>query len=341
MSEFKKLNQEEITEEQFDPIYTREPKITKCKFCGKKILTEAETETTWTGILLSVVLFLLFNIFSIVLILVLIPLTQKTNHRCPSCLNIIGECNFYDLISLSDKVISFTVGSFALIISKKQLLGLFTFLFILILFFVKFYTIDTSLKFIDETFDEFYSECSPEKFQNVATFAQAKNFCHSYRYSCVQWEGNIVRIDYEQSFMSRYRLSILVKMRTEVHSQDGDLYLKVNEYEYEKYKNVFYQINRGDRIAFNATIIDEGSERNAPFLDLFGVSIVTNEENKGKIEIDPHIHHNGRYSLDKEIKKNSDHVIHKDEAIYDDINMKEFVVDKEVNIDEKQHETYH
>ena len=351
MSEFKKLkNDEEVAQEIVKEIqFTREPIIVDCKYCKSKILTDVDHETTYTGIIISIILLLLLNIFAIPLILILIPLTKNSNHRCPSCLNKIGECNFYDRISLSDKVISLTLGSFAIVISKKHLLGIFTFILLLTIFILEFKSIDTSrLGFIDESFDDFYKTCNPEKYSNRRTHTETSLFCSSYRYSKVQWDGYVVRVDYDNSFFAKYRISILVKMRVEDKSQDGDLYLKITDRQYNQLKDVIYEINRGIRVEFNATIISEGNERSVPILDAFGLEIFQDDLEtiskdqtdikENKINIDAHIHHEGRYSLDNQQLTHKDHIIHSNENLYD--NMNDFITEGEVNLEDDK-ETYH
>jgi hypothetical protein len=84
------------------------------------------------------VLFIIFRVWALPLIVLLIPLTQQTVHSCPNCLNNVGTRSFYDFISLSDKVITYKIGNFAIIITKKQLLGIFVFLFFGLVFYLFF-----------------------------------------------------------------------------------------------------------------------------------------------------------------------------------------------------------
>lgn len=72
----------------------------------------------------------------------LIPLTQQTVHSCPNCLNKIGTRSFYDLISLSDNVITYKFGNFGIIITKKQILAVFTFLLFGLIFYLFFSSLD-------------------------------------------------------------------------------------------------------------------------------------------------------------------------------------------------------
>ena len=109
--------------------------------------------------------------------------------------------------------------------------------------------------------------------------------------------------------------------------EDPDLYLKFTDYQYEVYKNEIFNITRGDYVAFNATILHTGQADTVPTLEVFVFEIL-NEH----IFIQPHIHHNSRYSVDHA------QAIHKDDAVYKEI--PGLVSNDEVHI-EKQHETFH
>lgn len=100
------------------------------------MLTEIEHQSTWIGVGLSFILFIIFKIYSLPLIVMLIPLTQQTVHTCPNCLNKVGTRSFYDLISLSDNVITYKIGNFGIIITKKQILGIFIFLLFALIFYL-------------------------------------------------------------------------------------------------------------------------------------------------------------------------------------------------------------
>jgi len=100
----------------------------ECQYCSKRILTDIEHETTWIGIMGSIILFFIFKVFSLPLIMLFIPLTQKTVHKCTNCLNTVGQHTFYDILSMTDKIFSFKLGSFALVFTRKQLVGVFIFI---------------------------------------------------------------------------------------------------------------------------------------------------------------------------------------------------------------------
>lgn len=334
MSEFKKLKTEEekAQPEEIINVFGREAIIVDCKFCEKRVLTETETETTWTGILLSIVLLLMFKLIAIPLIIVLIPLTQQTIHRCPSCLNKIGTCNFYDYLSLSDKLITLKLGSIAVILSRKLLLGFFICLLLTTICFYYFSNVIVEdVQLIEDTWSDYYKFCSPKEFQQHSH--QAKVYCQKYKYSNVAWDGYVVRVDYDNSFITKHKVSMLVKMEVNNNSHEGDLYLKIDEYKYNRMKDVIYNISRGDHIYFNATITHEGSDRSPLLAEPFDLI-----KKESDIKIDPHIHHHGRYSMDG----NKNNEVHKDlkknDKVYEEL--KEFVADTNVDT-KKQKESYH
>ena len=287
MSEFKKVNtvdpaevqQAETTE--VHNIFTREPEVITCKYCNKKILTDTENESTWTGILLSLLLFVVFKIIAVPLIVLIIPLTQQTIHKCPYCLNKVGVCSFYDMIALKDKVISFKIGSLGIIISRKQLLGIFVFVLLCIL--VQYFISNINFtrgNFIPDKWEDFNKICNREMFEKKQE--QSRILCQKYKYMDVQWSGYILRVDYIENFFARYKISILVKMNVgdlEEHSEEGDLYLKLDENYYNKYKHLVFNMTRGDYIHYNATVLEEGSQ-GAYILEGFGIALADNQDKK-------------------------------------------------------------
>lgn len=110
------------------------PIIHTCQHCEKRILTEVEHQTTWIGIASCFLLLIIFKIFAIPLIIMIIPLTQQTTHTCSNCLNVVGIRTFYDIFALRDNIVSFQIGNFAILISRKQLLGVFLFILFALFF---------------------------------------------------------------------------------------------------------------------------------------------------------------------------------------------------------------
>jgi hypothetical protein len=106
-------------------------------------------------------------------------------------MNIVGVHSFYDLLSMTDKVVSYQIGNFAIIVNRKQLLGIFLFF----LFILGFYFIFNNLNFErDENFlnvdwEYYKSICGREKYMENPT--QADIICtKQFKYHNVFWKGN-------------------------------------------------------------------------------------------------------------------------------------------------------
>lgn len=109
-------------------------------------------------------------------------------------------------------------------------------------------------------------------------------------------------------------------------NEHPDLFLKFSEYNYQNYMDDILSLKRGDHVRFNATIIFEGNHRAVPLLEAFEF-----EKIGDGIKINPHVHHDGRYSV------GNNNVIHKNNSIYRD--MPNLISDEEKEV--KQKETHH
>jgi hypothetical protein len=144
------------------------------------------------------------------------------------------------------------------------------------------------LDFIEDTYQDFNKHCGIEN--HVKNPSHTGVFCQArYRYSDVSWNGYVIRVDYDDQFFARHRLSILVKMNKNDKGDESDIYLKLSDYQYDEYKDNIFNITRGDLINFNATFIYEGDMRTSPVLECFGI-----EKGIDHINLEPHIHHTGK-----------------------------------------------
>ncbi len=138
--------------------------------------------------------------------------------------------------------------------------------------------------------------CNREQF--ITNTKQSEIYCRSkYKYADVSWKGKLVilnylgyviRVDYDDSFFLRFMVSILVKMENN-DSEDPDLYIKLDTIRYKKFKNEVINLKRGDGVAFNATILSEGSKEGVPILEVFGIRGIEQH-----YDINPHIHTQGK-----------------------------------------------
>lgn len=109
-------------------------------------------------------------------------------------------------------------------------------------------------------------------------------------------------------------------------NEHPDLFLKFSEFNYNNFMDDILSLKRGDQLRFNASIIFEGNHRGIPILEAFEF-----EKFGESIKINPHVHHDGRYSVGEKIS------IHKDNSIYKEV--PNLISDDEKEIQQK--ETHH
>ncbi len=186
-------------------------------------------------------------------------------------------------------------------------------------FFIKF-----NIDLLKEDWKEFHERCNKEKF--ILHKHETERDCfNNFRYYDVNWDGYVIRVDFEDNFFARYKTSFLMKMNNDTN-EEPDLFLKFSEYNYNNYKDEILSMKRGDHIRFNATVLFEGNHRGIPLLEVYEMK----KSGEG-IKINPHIHDQGRYST------GHDKVIHKNDKIYNEIPNLISDDEKELN----QHETHH
>ena len=307
VKKLKKNKKDEKEEEEDDSTETinefgREQQMAVCQYCQSRIFTNIEQQTSWFGILLSLILFFTFKLYSLLLILLVIPLTQSTIHTCPNCLNRIGIRTFYDTLSLSDKVFTFQLFSIGVIITKKQLLGIFFFVLFGIFLYVFTSSIFSSINFtrqpLKDTWNDYYNNC---------VINDNENFCkEKYLYRDINWEGYVMKIDMTESFFTKYKVFIYIKMDENSKSKEADLVLQFLDIEYEKYKTDILNTTRGDLIAFNGTFV-----RISGIYPSLLNGINYKKLNK-KINIAPAVFRNGRYYTD-------DINVEKDKTLYKEL----------------------
>lgn len=118
----------------------------------------------------------------------------------------------------------------------------------------------------------------------------------------VNWEGYIVQVNAmnEDSLAHfHHASSILVKMVPDDKSEDdASLALTLSEHMTDEYKEDLMQLNVGDHINFNATIVGLGDRSHLHHLHVFGFKKVD-----GTAHVNLHVHYNGRYKIRKENDK--------------------------------------
>ena len=263
-------------------IFGKEQQMCICPFCKMKMFTDIDQEVSWIGIVLSILVLIFFKLYGILFLIIIIKLTQNTIHSCPNCLNKVGVYTVFDALSLQDKVFTIQFSNFGMIITKKHLFGILSF----IIFGIIFYYIISSITFtktiLKENWNEFNQICS-----------QGQSICNSkFLYQEISWTGYVIRVNFNDNFFSRVRVFFLVKMNEDLTSDKTDLILEVTDKVYNKYKIDIMNITRGDEIFFNATI----KQTPSPMDNNVGIVVLEDIKLTGKnIHINPHVHESGRY----------------------------------------------
>jgi hypothetical protein len=75
---------------------------------------------------------------------------------------------------------------------------------------------------------------------------------------------------------------------------DSSIALTLSENMTEKYKNEIMQLNAGDHVLFNGTIVGIGDKSHLHHLHVFGLQKI-----EGTAHVNINIHENGRYKIRK------------------------------------------
>jgi len=94
----------------------------KCPFCDAVSNSIVEYKPSVLGYLLTLLAILVFGILSLVLLPVLVSMTKQSVHRCAKCLNECKTNTYFGISSMDDQVLTFSVGTFGVIFTRKMLL---------------------------------------------------------------------------------------------------------------------------------------------------------------------------------------------------------------------------
>ena len=171
-------------------IFGKEQQMCICPFCHLKMFTDIEQEVSWIGIVLSILILLFLKFYGIIFLVVIIKLTQNTTHSCPNCLNKVGVYTVFDALSLQDKVFTIQFSHFGLIITKKHLFGLLSFVISGIAFYSILSTISFKKQILKESWNDFLNFCR-----------QGETQCNSkFLYQEISWTGYVIRVNFNDNF---------------------------------------------------------------------------------------------------------------------------------------------
>jgi hypothetical protein len=269
----------------------------KCQFCEADVTTTIEHKNTVVGFALCFIVVLVFGLYGIAISVFLFPLCRSANHRCPKCYNMIISNHFLGLPSLKDEVMTFNIGNCAIIITRKIILILLiTCITLMLLVFVmkqKIGEFSRSQPAISKiTWDEYRANCGTLAFIGNPKEAWLK-FQRDYKYQNVNWRGYIAKI------------TVNVNSHTNIDDHSCILYLKMipDDFEnaislsvtfdkelYDLHKNTLASISIGQKIEFNATLVDMGTDQHLQHLHGLGMRVIDE-----KMEIPDELTSFGRY----------------------------------------------
>ena len=121
----------------------------------------------------------------------------------------------------------------------------------------------------------------------------------------VGWEGYVVRInlnDDDPLSLQYHTANILVKMEIPdmPEGNGADIGLSMSEANVEKYADEIDNLQIGDKIAFNATLISLGDRNHLHHLRAFNI-----KKTEGHMDLHGHAHIQGRYK----VKQNNNETI--------------------------------
>lgn len=102
-------------------LFHRSTKI-KCPYCDAVSNSIVEYQPSLLGYLLTMIAMLAFGILSLVLMPFLVSLTKTAIHRCAKCLNSVQDSSYFGFSSLEDKLFTYQIGNFGLILTRRTIL---------------------------------------------------------------------------------------------------------------------------------------------------------------------------------------------------------------------------
>jgi hypothetical protein len=202
---------------------------------------------------------------------------------------------------MEDKVISFNIGNFGIILSRKYLLYIVMSVlafFVLFLLLTSGINLDeerplTNIKWMD------YREDVGLKAFKKAPRETIRLFDRKYSGKAVTWDGYVVQTNaLNEEALNHYQHAsdILVKMVPDDRNpDDASIALVLSEAMTEKFKEELMQLDSGNHILFNATLFSMGDSRGLHHLHLFGLKKV-----QGSAHVNYHTHKEGRYKIHEE-----------------------------------------
>jgi hypothetical protein len=179
-------------------IYEEKSTKVKCPFCDAVSNSIVEYRPSVIGYMLTLLAMLIFGILSLILMPFLVSLTKSAIHRCAKCLNEVKDNSYFGLSSLDDKMFSFSIGNFGVILTRRTILYIvmvLTTMLAIYVFILVEETVNHEITAISSiTWAGYKKDCGYEPF--LASPRKTKfTFDNRYRFRGVSWDGYVVRVN--------------------------------------------------------------------------------------------------------------------------------------------------
>jgi hypothetical protein len=284
----------------------------KCASCDTNVFPTIKAGYTWLSLALLVLILYFFQLWSVLILPFAMPLSKSIFFHCPQCSSIVGKNSLLGLNSLSDKVMTIKIGDFALIFSRKYLIIFSVLAYLAVLFLMQ--SPSHSLVLSPITWAEYLSDCSAEHIIKDKPQVEAV-FYQKYYGKVVGWEGYFMKAKMTEGwFQGEHAATVLVKMQPTESEAYADLFLTLNSEDLAQCKATIATLDRGDRFAFNASLMAVADEEAIHHLHAHEIRKLD-----GRIEIPNAFGTISRYAggrnnveivsiVDKPVKTEHDHV---------------------------------
>jgi len=281
-------------------IYKNLPVNFTCPNCDYTGYTIVEQKTTYISYVLMILFIFLFGIFfSIILMPLVILLTRSFFHKCPSCFKDVASDNkILSILDMQDKMISFNIGEFGLVLTRKIIFGFFLTVLLCITIYVK-------LDFtghhhhgpiipIKESWEQVLNECGRTAIEEHKVERMRQCESKYLEKTVINWRGYVIRVeDYRNSLYSfmHHALVIPLKMTPSESEFFPDVILALDSEVANSLNDMILSLNKGTEVSFNATIINLGHDRKTRHMH-----VIDMKKESGFMEVSELVHSQGRYA---------------------------------------------
>jgi hypothetical protein len=190
----------------------------KCPHCDSNSYSLVEYRNSPIAFVVSIIMILFLGMLGLMMFPFVTATMRISVHRCSKCLNEIKQTSIFNLDGLEDKVISFSLGKFGIILSRKYLIYITIFVFSCIMLYFAVSSANLghdhdSRPISTLKWDDFMKDCGPDAFKNNVR-QTIRTFERKYSDRGIQWDGYVVRVNYLEDLVNRHfhETSILIKM---------------------------------------------------------------------------------------------------------------------------------